>query len=167
MKSIDELLSRIARLVGAFPHVEEQIRDAVEEIENRARQPGGVTDDALAVAMWNEVATEYGLPRVRKLHDARKRSLRARLREAGGIEGWKIALEKVRGSSFLRGDRGPAGWKGAHLDFLLQQSSFARVMEGTYDDEDRGGQASHRRAPRADILAGVASALAGDMEPGR
>lgn len=85
----------------------------------------------LAVAEYNALADEFDLPRCQKLTDTRKAKLHQRLKDCGGIEGWNYAMGKIRGSPFLIGDN-PRGWK-ADFDFILQEKSFTRLMEGFYD----------------------------------
>lgn len=104
-----------------------------------------------AIEMWNKVAAECGLSLVRSLNTARRSSLRLRLKECGGISGWKEALDQVRASSFLLGD-GDRGWK-ADFDFILQPKSFAKLREGTYANrgspKTRPGDASWMADPAA------------------
>lgn len=85
-----------------------------------------------AVAQYNDAAAASGWPKVQLLSEARKTALRARLRDAGGIEGWKAALDRARASPHLCG-RNDRGWT-ASFDFLCKQSSFTKLMEGNYDD---------------------------------
>lgn len=87
-------------------------------------------DADLAVAEWNSLASEIGLPTVQKITEARRKKLAARLRDCGGIEGWRVAMGKIRGSPFCRGEL--KEWK-ADFDFVLQESSFVKLMEGKYD----------------------------------
>lgn len=81
---------------------------------------------------WNDLAREIGLPIAQAFTARRQSALKARLAEVGGLEGWGVALAKIRGSPFLRGETSRDGWK-ADLDFLLQQKSFTKLMEGSYD----------------------------------
>lgn len=92
-------------------------------------EPRPELDDA--IRRWNVMAGEVGLPTVQKLTNPRKVSLAHRLRECGGIEGWDAVLSKIRGSPFLLGDN-QRGWR-ANFDFLMQASSFTKLMEGAYD----------------------------------
>jgi uncharacterized protein YdaU (DUF1376 family) len=110
-----------------------------KQVSKEARLPGlpgdivhfpGTGEAEEAVSLWNEFATKYDLPRVARLTETRRRQVLARLRECEGIEGWKIALEKVGQSSFMLGG-GPRGWT-ASFDFMTQQSSFTKLMEDTY-----------------------------------
>lgn len=85
----------------------------------------------VAVKIWNDLATDSNLPKVQNMSEARSKSLKARLGECGGIEGWRAAICKVRDSPFLRGEN-DKGWK-ADFDFVLQSKSFTKLMEGSYD----------------------------------
>ena len=85
-----------------------------------------------ALAMFNAMAAECGWPQVRILSPARRSALAARLRECGGIAGWDHALAKARASPHCNGQN-DRGWV-ANFDFLTRQSSFAKLMEGNYDD---------------------------------
>lgn len=80
---------------------------------------------------YNIAARALGLPLAQKLTRERRRKLRARLAEHG-LEGWDRALIEIEKSSFLRG-QSKTGWR-ATLDFLLQPSSFNKVVEGGYGD---------------------------------
>jgi hypothetical protein len=86
---------------------------------------------AIAVDRWNEVAQSQNLPVVQRLTSPRKAKLRARLNDCGGLEGWSAALEKLASSDFLTGKK--TDWK-ADFDFLLQEKSFTKLMEGAYDN---------------------------------
>lgn len=84
-----------------------------------------------AVNAYNVVAERCGLPSVQNFSDTRKRKLRQRLKDCGGLSGWVVALEKLEASSFCRGERNDFR---ADFDFLMQAQSFTRLMEGRYDD---------------------------------
>lgn len=103
----------------------------------------------IAFSLYNETADRVQLPRAQVFTDGRKSKLKLRLKEAGGLEGWKIALAKVEASPFLTGKR--QDFK-ADLDFMLQKSSFVKIMEGRYDPVT---------TERVQQISGVMSALAG------
>jgi DNA-binding transcriptional regulator YhcF (GntR family) len=109
------------------------IEPSIPSPSARASKPKG--EEHLAFEAYNDLAAELGLPKAQALNDQRKSKIRQRLGECGGLTGWLDALGKIRGSPFLRGDN-DRGWK-ASLDFLLQQSSFTRLMEGSYDRQAR------------------------------
>lgn len=100
--------------------------------------PKGVTPNKVledAIAGWNDMAAVAGLAGVQRLTEPRRRALKARLAEAGGIEGWLAMLERVRDSSFLTGGN-DRGWR-ADFDFVVKESNFTKIMEGKYDQREQ------------------------------
>jgi len=91
-------------------------------------------DDPLSakevIEAWNDLAERKRLAKVVKLTPDRQRKLKARISQ-NTIDEWKTALEAIERSSFLCGDN-DRGWK-ANFDFLLQLSSFTKLIEGVYD----------------------------------
>jgi len=57
--------------------------------------------------------------------------LRGRLSDAGGLEGWRMALDRAQASPFLSGQT-QAGFR-CTFDFLTKQANFTKLMEGNYD----------------------------------
>ncbi len=112
----------------------------------------------VAVELYNEAAKELGLASVQKMTKPRERRLVARLKDVGGLEGWKAALDKIRGSPFLQGHE--TNWK-ADFDFLITESKFTKIMEGAYD-RSNANQNHGTRRPRANQsgLDGVLEAAA-------
>lgn len=82
------------------------------------------------VEAWNELADDCDLPKVGKLTDSRKRRLQARIRQYPEVESWRAAFGTIRRSPFLQGNNA-RGWK-ADFDFLLQDKSFTKLVEGSY-----------------------------------
>lgn len=87
----------------------------------------------LAFDAYNEMAKRAGLPVASKLDQKRKSAIKARLKDAKGIEGWMIALSKVEASPHCTGSN-DRGWK-ADLDFVCTESKFVKIMEGSYDQQ--------------------------------
>lgn len=103
-----------------------------------------------AVELFNAMAEGAGISTVQKLTDARKKKLAARLKDCGGLEGWKAALEKVAGSAFLTGKK--TNWK-ADFDFIVTESKFTKIMEGSYNDLKSAG-ANRPKSPQESLAAG-------------
>lgn len=110
---------------------------------------------AEALAAFNRMAAEVGLPEAQGLSRKRRLALKARLLDCGGIAGWRIAMDRVRSSPFLRGDN-DRGWR-ASLDFLLKAESFAKLMEGAYDPAPGGRR--QRPEPRSSMATAMAEVL--------
>ena len=115
--------------------------------------PGPTTTDppeTEAWRHWQEVARLEGWPEAGFLNSHRRLQLQARLATCGGIEGWKLALDKARDAEFLRGPDGkPQRW--FDLDWLLDERKFTRLMEGRYAERHRND------SKPGDILAALAS----------
>lgn len=111
--------------------------------EGQRRPPDGpqvaMSDHALvdeAYALWLPVAYELRIPDVGHLNRDRRAALRERLAEIGGIEGWKLFLEKVRSAEFLREPDGhPKFWVG--LSKLLEPEHFSKLLEDRYAERHR------------------------------
>ncbi|WP_273280926.1 YdaU family protein [Pseudooceanicola atlanticus] len=91
-----------------------------------------VDEIAEAATLYNLAAKESGWPQIKNLSKSRRAALKARLRECGGIEGWRKALSRAQASSHCCGQN-DRGWT-ANFDFLTRQSSFAKLIEGNFDD---------------------------------
>jgi hypothetical protein len=90
------------------------------------------------ISAWNDI----GLTKIVKLGEGtnREKMLNARLREYG-LDAVLDAIEKVRNSTFLRGQNGN-GWT-ATFDWLVKPNNFCKVLDGNYDE--RRGEASGQR----------------------
>lgn len=87
--------------------------------------------------LWNSKCGSV-MPEVKKLTEARKAKIKARLKEFGTQDLWMPTVEaifdKVMASSFLRGE---TGWK-ATFDWVFEnQKNWIKVLEGNYDDNDK------------------------------
>lgn len=94
----------------------------------------------MAVSLYNEVAKKRFLPIAQTVSETRRKKLKARLKACGGLEGWRAAMQNLDASGFLRGEN-KTGWK-CDLDFLLQEKSFTRLVEGFY--AERNGHETNR-----------------------
>lgn len=133
--------------------------EARSQIIKEAKASSSEADEA--VADYNDAARRSGWAVVQRLSKARLSAVNARLRDAGGLEGWRAALAKAEASDFLCGRRpGRDGPFFASFDFLTQASSFARLVEGTYDNRTNPGQPAPAKAASDDMLAQIWKSLA-------
>ncbi len=102
-------------------------------------------EPAQAFADYNSIAVQNDWPEAQSLNATRRRALKARLVECGGLDGWRTAMVRAGRSDFLTGRTprasGHEKWM-PDLDFFLQQQSFTKLMEGSYDNHttaERGG----------------------------
>lgn len=87
-------------------------------------------DVKAAFEAYNDLARRMALPVAKALNAQRKRQIRRRLDEGGGLAGWQDALAAIERSKFCLGLRGD-GWT-ANLDFVCQPGSFQKLIEGAY-----------------------------------
>jgi len=103
-----------------------------------------------AVAAYNSMAEQAGWPMCQKMTPQRAKSLKARLKDCGGLDGWRVALTRAFESNFCR-----EGWKGFGFDSLVSQQKFTRLMEGNYDNRTSENPKSD---PQLDAIALAARA---------
>lgn len=111
-----------------------------------------LTEDAHA--LWMPVAYELGIPEPGFLNTERRARLADRLRECGGIDGWKLALERLRTATWLFEGGRPKHWLNLHT--LTKPENFTGLMEGRYVQQHRTGNRDERSTSEA--LAGLAEA---------
>ena len=79
--------------------------------------------------------------------DAGQVELKARLHEAGGIDGWRHALEKIRAAIWMHGTN-KHGWR-VTFDWIVRPEKFAQLMEGALNQHaptaDAQGRVNGRR----------------------
>lgn len=121
----------------------------------RAQTPP--SDVVKAFTMYNETAERCGIPKAQRLNKAREARLAARIRDAGGLEGWGAAMAKIEGSDFCTGRK--TDFK-ATLDFILQDSSFTKLMEGNYDNGPRHSSTKNTNGIGGNELDGFSRAAA-------
>ena len=90
---------------------------------------------------WNEL----GLKQIVKIPSDSKRGvmLKARIREYG-VGAVLDAIAKVKDSPFLKGQNARS-WV-ITFDWLIKPNNFIKVLEGNYDDEDKGAGGKPERA---------------------
>ncbi|MFG1377335.1 hypothetical protein [Xanthobacter autotrophicus] len=115
----------------------------------------GQNDLTTALAEFNRMAAEVGLPMRQVLSRKHRASLHRRLAECGGLAGWRLAMDRVRASPFLRGEN-DRGWR-AGLDFFLKPDNIAKLMEGAYDPAPAARRST--REPRPSLISAAAEVL--------
>lgn len=101
-----------------------------------------------AVAAYNETASRAGWPKIQRVSPARRAALSARLKDAGGVDGWRSALDRAANSAFLTG-RNDRGWR-ADFDFLCKSQKFTKLQEGAYDDRNKSNSKDGSAADMAE-----------------
>ena len=145
-----------------------QNQNHTEEEEAKASLSSGddvqpIDDIAIAVGAYNATAATAGWPRIQVLSKQRRSNLKARLKECGGLDGWVAALAKAKSSPHCCGQN-ERGWT-ANFDFITRQSSFAKLMEGNYDDRQSTNQ--NRQSAADDRFGRIADAAVRNRAPSR
>ena len=123
-------------LVGnTEPDIERSSSERKSVVSPRERNDAnGLDPVSLAFDEWNIFAQSHGLPLCQRRLERRKAALRQRLKEAGGIEGWRTALAKAALIPWMFGanDR---GWR-LNIDSLIGEKFFTKLMEGAHANAD-------------------------------
>ena len=84
------------------------------------------------VDLYNSICKSF--PAVRSLSEARRKAIKARLK-AYTVDDFRTVFENAEASSFLKGSN-DRNWS-ANFDWLIKDSSMAKVLEGNYADKGR------------------------------
>ena len=122
----------------------EEILGGEGEGENRntqnARARPSPADLESAKTIWNKTFADTNVPVVRTLADQRKRLLGARLKDLGGLDGWRGYCQRIHASTYLTGQ--VKDWT-ATLDWVLKPGNAEKILDGNFDtkrpDQNRGG----------------------------
>lgn len=106
--------------------------------------PQPANEQSEAVGIFNEAASRHGWPQVQKMNQPRISAISARLKECGGIEGWRHAIERAEASDLLSGRKND--WN-VTFDWLTKPRNFIKVMEGNYDDNKQSPARKPDRKP--------------------
>lgn len=150
---------------------EEKESSTLSRIKPVKVRPSGIPNGTLAIQFPGEMASAPVLPDevkqavdfysdaakrhptwsvVHKITSARRAAVAARIRDAGGLDGWKAAVTRAERSKFLCGEVTSRDGRAfaMKLDFLCQESSFIKLIEGAYDDKQSAKQTFAQRYPQ-------------------
>lgn len=77
------------------------------------------------------------LPKIVKLTDARKKTIRTRLKTYTECD-LVTAFDKAEASDFLR--KGSGTWNGASFDWIMNPRNIVKILEGNYDNKPTRGK---------------------------
>ena len=110
-----------------------------EEEKEKEVDKDNKTDFQSVVSLYHSICVSY--PKIRSLSDARKKTIKARLKNYT-IDDFKAVFEAAEASSFLKGEDG--GWK-ASFDWLIKEANMLKVLEGNYADKKYVAKQKGRR----------------------
>ena len=160
LKSNDSTSSK-ARAMPKQPEPEPEPYKEIDTNVSIVRSPNPVpaNDVSEAVSAYNGAAVKTGWLQVQKLTPSRSKQIKARLKDAGGIDGWRIALEKASASDFLTG-RTNNPWNGVTFDWLTKPANFTKLMEGNYDNRSHGNTQNGNRSGASTARSGPSDGFA-------
>lgn len=121
MSSNDRITNDVQMYNKSTPEIEKEIEKEKElEIER------GVHYQQI-VDMYNDTCVSF--PRLTKLSDARKKAIRARLRQYS-LEDFRKLFQMAEESGFLKGQNS-RNWS-ASFDWLIKDANMAKVLDGNY-----------------------------------
>ena len=96
-------------------------RNRIAEARSRMRE---------VAEAWNELAGSLHLPQIEEIKagSAREKAALARIREGADFD---RVFARIRGSPFLRGDRGHSP---AAFDWIMNPTNLTKILEGNYED---------------------------------
>jgi hypothetical protein len=135
-KQINSVLSRLPHWIEveasdplAGDYQDATLEEEREEEENKKEKRTDTRVCEVAFDAYNTKAKELSLPQAERLTPQRRKKLSAIL-DTHGLQEWFRALENLEEQPFCLG-QGPSGWR-ADFDFLVQPSSFQKVLEKVY-----------------------------------
>ena len=112
-------------------HNVNSLEEDIEE-EKEIEIDKNISSDLQSVVdLYHSICVSY--PRIRSLSDARKKTIKARLKSYS-MDDFRTLFENAEASSFLKGTEG--GWK-ASFDWLIKEANMLKVLEGNYTDKPK------------------------------
>ena len=103
-----------------------------KEKDKEKERDNNISSDLQSVVdLYHSICISY--PKIRSLSDARKKTIKARLKSYS-LDDFKTLFENAEASSFLKGTEG--GWK-ASFDWLIKEANMLKVLEGNYTDKPK------------------------------
>ncbi len=122
--------------------------EEIEEIEGcgeKEKQPVSNRIDYMAIkTLYNELCPSF--PSCVSMSDARKKAIKARFTSGYTMEHFRTLFMKAESSSFLKGHNS-RNWI-ASFDWLIKDSSMAKVLSGNFDDRESVAAPVTQQAPQ-------------------
>ena len=109
---------------------------------------------------FNRKVKGTAIPQIRGLSETRKKAVRSRAKEYGGLTALEDILDKVVASDFLSGRKTDFC---ASFDWIFKKANFIKILEGNYDNKltptTTNRYASEREANRQRVDNGLRAAM--------
>jgi len=144
----------------ASTHVDDLLKHSLEpepELEIEEGIPNGILVDLpdeprLAFEAYNMMARSVKAPVARDFTDKRKKVLRARLSEIGGLSNWARIMDQIAASPFLTGQTTSFQ---VSFDWATKAENFRKITEGNYDGRTPHRSGSDHQRKLENMLAGA------------
>lgn len=139
---------------------DKSIEDTSSSAPNGAPAAAESTPYAAIVELYHEICKSY--PSLRNVGEKRKKAIAARWKEyKHDLDTFRELFTLAEASPFLKG-KNPRNWT-ADFNWLMNSENMAKVLEGKYNDEQKGGQShgEHRGNYERHESAGSETALSG------
>nr|DAW68071.1 MAG TPA: replisome organizer [Caudoviricetes sp.] len=146
--------------VSSLEREVEEDRELELDTEGEKEKNNIITTCKQVVSMYHKICISY--PSVKVINEDRKKAIKARLKTYS-LDDFKALFEKAEASAFLKGGN-DRNWS-ADFDWLIKDSSMAKVLEGKYDN--RSGvrnQAPNKTAQQLDDFYDMAARWAAEGE---
>lgn len=122
--------------------VDKSIEDTSSSAPNGAPAAAESTPYTAIVGLYHEICKSY--PSLRNVSEKRKKAIAARWKEYGhDLDIFRELFTLAEASPFLKG-KNPRNWT-ADFNWLMNSENMAKVLEGNYNDEQKGGQSHGER----------------------
>ena len=149
--------------VSSLEEEVEEDRELELDTEGEKEKNNITTTCKQVVSMYHKICISY--PSVKVINEDRKKAIKARLKTYS-LDDFKALFEKAEASAFLKGGN-DRNWS-ADFDWLIKDSSMAKVLEGKYDNRsNRSGvrnQAPNKTAQQLDDFYDMAARWAAEGE---
>ena len=134
--------------ISSSPSISTSNSNSLEEMEGcgeEEKRPNGIRIDYMAIKdMYNTLCPSF--PSCVSMSDARKKAIKARFTTGYTMEDFKTLFTKAEDSSFLKGHNS-RNWV-ASFDWLIKDSSMAKVLSGNFDDRQPQSAPVAQHPPR-------------------
>lgn len=117
-------------------------KDIVRDRDRDRDRDNNITNYQEIISMYNDTCVSF--PKVNKLSEKRKKTIKARL-NIYSLDDFKKLFEMAEASRFLKGQNN-RNWI-ASFDWLICDANMAKVLDGNYQDRDSRQQSTETNEP--------------------